>query len=141
MRDAVSSNPRYDVFRLTDALLAGRAKRALRILDGLKAEGAAPTLVLWAITRDLGLLAKLKFAFPNGAPNGSAMQRHGVWPRRQTLVRSALARFESSRLADLIVQAAETDRVIKGVQAGNPWQHLTGLAMGVVGPSRARAVS
>ncbi len=139
VREAVASNPRFDVFRLADALLAGEAGRALRILDGLRAEGVAPTLVLWAITRDLGLLAKLKFSARNGAVAGPALKRHGVWPRRQPLVKRALERFEPARLAELIAQAAETDRVIKGVQAGNAWQQLTALVLALLGRSgRAR---
>ena len=141
MRDAVASNPRFDVFRLTDALLAGQAKRALRILDGLRAEGAAPTLVLWAISRDLGLLSKLKFAARNGAVAAPVLKRHGVWPRRQPLVKSALERIETGRLTELITLAAETDRVIKGVQPGNAWQQLTSLVLAVLGrPGRAPAV-
>lgn len=141
VRDAVAANPRFDVFRLADALLAGQANRALRILDGLRAEGAAPTLVLWAISRDLGLLAKLKFAARNGAIAAPVLKRHGVWQRRQPLVRSALERLETARLTDLIVQAAETDRVIKGIQAGNAWQQLTSLVLAILGrPNRARAV-
>ena len=141
VRDAVASNPRFDVFRLADALLAGQAKRALRILDGLRAEGAAPSLVLWAISRDLGLLAKLKFAARNGAIAAPVLQRHGVWQRRQPLVKRALERLEAAPLTELIVQAAETDRVIKGVQAGNAWQQLTSLVLSILGrSSRARAV-
>ena len=140
VRDAVASNPRFDVFRLTDALLAGQAKRALRILDGLRAEGAAPSLVLWAISRDLGLLSKLKFAARNGALAAPVLKRHGVWPRRQPLVKGALDRIESARLTELIVQAAETDRVIKGVQPGNAWHRLTSLVLAVLGrPGHARS--
>ena len=141
VRDAVASNPRFDVFRLADALLAGQAKRALWILDGLRAEGAAPSLVLWAISRDLGLLSKLKFKARGGTVAAPVLRRHGVWPRRQPLVKSALERIETGRLAELIVQAAETDQVIKGVQPGNVWQRLTSLVLAVLGhPGRATAV-
>ena len=141
VRDAVASNPRFDVFRFADALLAGRAGRALRILDGLRAEGAAPSLVLWAISRDLSLLARIKSGGRNGADVASALTRLGVWRRRQPLVRSSLGRFQPPDLTKLIVQAAEADRVIKGVLPGNPWQHLTRLVVAVLGRSDgARAV-
>ena len=132
VQDAVASNPRFDVFRFGDALLAGRARRSLRILDGLRAEGVAPTLVLWAVSRDLCLLAKLKSAGPGRAQDATLLTRHGVWRRRQPLVRSALERFEPGRLTDLLVQATEVDRVIKGVQVGNPWQELTRLVVAVL---------
>jgi len=136
VRDAVASNPRFDVFRLADALLAGQESRALRILDGLRAEAAAPSLILWAISRDLGLLAKLKFASRNGTVAAPVWKRHGVWQRRQPLVRRALQRLEAACVAELLVQAAETDRVIKGVESGNPWRHLTSLVLAMLAAPR-----
>ena len=132
VQDAVASNPRFDVFRFADAVLAGNARRALRILDGLRAEGVAPTLVLWAVSRDLCLLAKLKSVGPGRAHDANSLTRHGVWRRRQPLVKSALQRFEPRRLTDLLVQATEVDRVIKGVQVGNPWQEMTRLIIAVL---------
>ena len=137
VRDAVAANPRFDVFRLADALLAGQARRALRVLEGLRAEGVAPTLVLWAIGRDLCLLARI--AVLGGDSRRADLARYGVWPRRQPLVRSALERFEPRQLTELLVQAAEVDGVIKGVQGGNPWQELTRLVIAVLRPGQSRA--
>jgi DNA polymerase III subunit delta len=39
---AVLNVARYDVFKLGEAVLSGQAARALRMLDGLRAEGEAP---------------------------------------------------------------------------------------------------
>jgi DNA polymerase-3 subunit delta len=57
--DAVANSSRYDVFKLVDAALGGDAKRALRILSGLRAEGIEPVIVVWALTRELRTLALL----------------------------------------------------------------------------------
>ena len=87
------------------------------------------------------MLSKLKFAARNGAVAAPVWKRHGVWPRRQPLVKGALERIESARLTELIVKAAETDRVIKGVQPGNAWQQLTSLVLALLGrPGRTTAV-
>ena len=43
---------RYDVDELRDALLAGDPGRCARLLDGLKAEGVAAPLVLWALATE-----------------------------------------------------------------------------------------
>jgi len=45
----VADSARFDVFGLGEAVLAGEAARALRVLAGLRAEGTEPTLVLWAL--------------------------------------------------------------------------------------------
>ena len=46
---SVADSARFDVFQLSEAVLAGTAARALRVLAGLRAEGTEPTLVLWAL--------------------------------------------------------------------------------------------
>jgi DNA polymerase-3 subunit delta len=43
---------RYDVSDLRDALKARDTVRAARTLEGLKAEDAAPPLVLWALANE-----------------------------------------------------------------------------------------
>ena len=50
---AVANSSRYDVYKLTDAAIAGDAPRAVKILGGLKAEGVEPVIVMWALTREL----------------------------------------------------------------------------------------
>jgi len=52
VRSAVLDVARYDVFKLGEALLAGDAARFIRMLDGLRGEGAAPALVLWALAEE-----------------------------------------------------------------------------------------
>lgn len=49
---AVLNVARYDVDSLREALAGGDAARCARVLEGLKAEGAAPPLVLWALANE-----------------------------------------------------------------------------------------
>jgi DNA polymerase-3 subunit delta len=136
--EAVASSARFDVFRLTDAVLAGDAARALRVLAGLRLEGVHPTLVLWALVRELSLLAKLKFASRSGQQLESIMRRNGVWQRRQPLVKQALGRFAWAELAELLRLAATTDRRLKGQGYGPHWEALTDLVLAAVSPARPR---
>ncbi len=53
LADAFGDSARYDVMRLTQAIAAGDAARALRILAGLRAEGDEPVRVLWWLVRAL----------------------------------------------------------------------------------------
>src|SRR6266403_1577774 len=50
---SVGDSARYDVFQLAEAAAGGEAERALRVLFGLKSEGVEPTLILWALVREL----------------------------------------------------------------------------------------
>jgi DNA polymerase-3 subunit delta len=124
---AVSNSARYDVFQLGEAALEGDAARSLRILDGLRAEGAEAPLVLWAICRELRGLAESR-ANP-GRPQGFGPQAE----RRGALLRRAAARTAGLPLEPLFVSAALADRQIKGQGRGDPWTSLTGLVAALAG--------
>jgi DNA polymerase III subunit delta len=49
---AVLNVARYDIGKLRQALVDGDPARCARVIDGLRAEGAAPPLVLWAIATE-----------------------------------------------------------------------------------------
>ena len=136
--EAVASNTRFDVFRLADAILAGNANRSITVLDGLRAEGIEPTLVSWALSRELCLLTRLKTAALQGDSEERAFSRHRVWPRRRPLVKKALQRYRLRQLTALLAQAAEVDHVIKGVNQGRPWDGLTQLVMAMLASDHLR---
>ena len=92
VNNAVVSSSRYDVYKLADAALAGDAKRAVKILGGLRAEGVAPVIVMWALTRELRTLSILDDTVRLGGDLGGAMQKNGVWRSRQGLVRQCMGR-------------------------------------------------
>lgn len=133
---AVGDNARFDVFRFGDAVLAGQMKRALRMLDRLKGEGLEPTLILWSLTRDLGLLYQLAQGIGRGVPENQAFKAAGVWPRRQPLLRRALSRLGLDQLRTLTAAAARADRIVKGQEYGQPWDTLGQLTQAMTRPRR-----
>jgi DNA polymerase-3 subunit delta len=112
---SVADSARFDVFQLSEAVLAGSGARALRVLAGLRAEGTEPTLVLWALVK---ALHDAWGATPSGggAPRG--------WQRAGALEQ---ARRRAPRMAfgELTARAARADRIIKGRVPGNAWDELT----------------
>jgi DNA polymerase-3 subunit delta len=138
---AVADSARFDVFRLTDALLDGNAARAFAVLAGLRREGTQAVLVSWALSREIGLLARLRLAVRQGQRADAALARAGVWRRRQPAVKKALARYDEPALRVLMAQAAVVDRIVKGAEPGRPWDALTGLLLAAFarGPSARRA--
>lgn len=131
---AVAESARFDVFGLTDAVVAGDAARAVRVLGALRREGAQPALVGWALAREIGLLARLRFAVDRGEPVDAALARQRVWRRRHPAVKRAVARHSWATLHALMVAAADADATIKGVAPGRPWDALTALVVAAVEP-------
>jgi len=134
VRDAVLDVARYDVFKLADAMLNRDVARIIRMLEGLKQEGEAPTLVLWTLTRELRILARLKQAQDNGIQPARMMREVGVWENRLGLVERALTHVKTDTLTHALHQAASIDRMIKGWEQGEPWAALQQLALTVAMP-------
>jgi DNA polymerase-3 subunit delta len=125
---SVGDSARYDVFQLAEAAAAGDAARALRVLMGLKSEGVEPTLILWAVVRELrGLWQARERNRLRSAARGSG------WNLAATPSARALGRLKHLKLAPLLRQASHTDRVIKGITPGDAWSALTGLTGALAG--------
>ncbi|MCB2071020.1 MAG: DNA polymerase III subunit delta, partial [Ottowia sp.] len=58
IESAVLNVARYDVFKLSEAVLAGQRERVQRMLDGLQAEGEPEVLVHYAIAEDIRALKR-----------------------------------------------------------------------------------
>lgn len=134
VQEAVAASARYDVFGLADAALGGDGARALTMLAGLKAEGVAPALVLWALTRDIRIMAHVSFDVAGGRPARKALADKRLWKKKHSLVESALRRLGRRSSERLLLHAGATDRIIKGPRHGEAWlmlRHLTAMLAGV----------
>ncbi|MBA1198328.1 DNA polymerase III subunit delta [Pseudomonas plecoglossicida] len=135
VQSAVADSARFDVFGLVDAILKGDATHALRMLEGLRGEGVEPPVILWALARELRLLAGIALQFSQGIPLDKAFSqaRPPVWDKRRPLVSKALQRLSAQRWAQLLQDAQRIDAQIKGQAPGSPWTGLTRLALLMAG--------
>lgn len=132
---AVADSARFDVFGLIDAALNGEAGHALRMLEGLRGEGVEPPVILWALARELRLLATIAQQYGQGMPldKAFASARPPVWDKRRPLVSKALQRHSAKRWAQLLLDAQRIDAQIKGQAAGDPWTGLNLLTLAICG--------
>jgi len=128
---AVADSARYDPFELADAALMGDARRVLKILRGLEGEGVHPNVILWALTRDIRVLADYSALQADGHSPQAALQ--GVWKNRQSMLHRAARRFDADGWAGLLRHCARVDRVAKGIGEGNAWEELLQLALNLAG--------
>lgn len=135
---AVADSSRFDIFKLGDAAIGGDARRALRILGGLRAEGIDAVPVLWALTREIRVLARLADYVDAGTDLSSAMQKCGVWRNRQGLVRSCVGRHRRATFNRLMQMLRSADAAAKGQQAGDPWALASEIVL-LLAAGRARA--
>ncbi|MES9992453.1 MAG: DNA polymerase III subunit delta [Candidatus Thiodiazotropha sp.] len=133
--EAVADSARFDIFTLVDTLLEGNVVKGLRILHGLKAEGVAAPVVLWALSREIRTLAEMGFNIGSGKSVEKVMAEHRVWDRRKPILRKAL-RHNVDHWQQMLVECAYTDRAIKGLEQADPWLLLQQLARGMAGSPR-----
>jgi len=130
---AISDSARFDVFNLIDTALQGNKQRVIRILTSLKGENIEPTLILWALARELRNLATMAHSLTMGSALERILQEQRVWEKRKPLIRAALQRHHLNNWHTLILYASNIDRMIKGVKSGNVWDELQRLSLAIAG--------
>ena len=132
IESAVLNVARYDVFKLSDAVLAGQIIRVQRMLDGLQAEGEAAVLVHYTLAEDIRALKRVKDAMNRGSPLPMALREQRVWGTRERLFERVLPRLSDAVLAALLQAAHQVDGVVKGLKSPDwptePWAALQQLA-------------
>jgi DNA polymerase-3 subunit delta len=135
IRDAVLNVARYDVFKLNEAMLSGDVARLARMLEGLKAEGEALPLVLWAVAEEVRTLLKLKSGVAQGRPLGALLKECRIWGPRERMMEPALRRMQLSTLETALQEAAQVDKMVKGLRAkafaGDAWDAMLQLGLKV----------
>ncbi len=129
IQTAVTDNARFDIFSLIDSALLGKTNRVLRILQNLADEDTEPTLILWALTRELRTLSELQKKIAEGSSLASLFSSFRIWEKRQPNVKAALQRHKKNDLWSLLIDAAKVDRIIKGAEVGNIWDELRNLVI------------
>jgi len=135
VESAVMNVARYDVFKLSEAVLAGQVARVQRMLDGLQAEGEAAVLVHYTLAEDIRALKRVKDAMAEGRPLPMALREQRIWGVREKLFERVLPKLSTARLAQLLKNAHQADGIVKGLKVADwptdPWQALQRLALRV----------
>ena len=130
---AVLNVARYDVFKLGEAVLAGQVGRALRMLQGLQAEGEAAVLVHWTLSEDIRALKRVKDAVAGGQPLPMALRDARVWGNKERLFERVVPLLRPTALTELVQAAHICDGLVKGLRHPNwptdPWAGLQRLVL------------
>ena len=133
VESAVLNVARYDVFKLSEAVLAGQVLRVQRMLDGLEAEGTAAVLVHWALSDDIRALKRVADAMAAGRPLPMALREARVWGAKEKLYERVLGHLAPSAAGRLLQSAHLVDGIAKGLKVPDwpqdAWEALHRLAL------------
>ena len=145
VESAVTNVARYDVFKLSEAVLGGHALRVQRMLDGLQAEGEAEVLVHYTLSEDIRALKRVKDAMGQGRPLPMALREQRVWGAKERLFERVLPRLSEPAIAQLLQSAHLVDGIVKGLKQPDwptsGWQALHRLALQLCSLCAAPAVA
>lgn len=122
IREAVTDVSRFDRDQLLEAIHDGDAARIARVVECLEAEGEPLPLLLWQLTEELRLMMALA---SNQRP------RRYLTPERSSALQQTARRHNAASFDRELLRAHRIDRMIKGVETGNPWDGIVDLALGL----------
>ena len=122
IREAVTDVSRFERDALIDAMHAGDAGKVSRVVASLKAEGEPLPLLLWTLSEEL----RKVMAIASG-------QRPRGWlsPERAEALARIARRHDRASIDRELLRAHRIDRMIKGVEPGDPWDSVVELALGI----------
>ena len=115
MTDSVANVSRYSTVSLLAAIHAGDTARIARTLDGLKAENEPTVLILWMLTNELRQLLRSVGVTQSGRAAFGGKVRD---------IEKLSKKHSAGSLVRLNKQAAQIDRMIKGVNSHDVWDAL-----------------
>jgi DNA polymerase-3 subunit delta len=124
IRDAVTDVSRFERDTLLEAIHGGDAGRVARVVESLEGEGEPLPLLLWTLTEELRLMMALA---ANQRP------RRFLPPERMAMLQKSARRHRAETFDRELLRAHRIDRMIKGVETGDPWDSVIDLALGLAG--------
>ncbi len=122
IRDAVTEVARFERDALLEAIHGGDVARIVRVVAALRAGAEPLPLLLWTLAEELRLMMALAA--------GQRPRRFLPSARSEALARTARRHDRASFHRELL-RAHRIDRMIKGVEPGDPWENVVELALGL----------
>jgi len=124
IRDAVTDVSRFERDTLVEAIHAGDVSRIARAVASLRAEDEPLPLLLWTLAEELRLLITIA---------GGQRPRRYLPPDRAAAVARTAGKHTPATFDRELLRAHRIDRMIKGVETGDPWDNMIELALGIAG--------
>lgn len=131
-QEVIEQSAQFTPFQWVDALLAGKIKRAIRILHHLKNEEIQAVVLLRIIQKELMILLEISRSPSPIQPNQplfkgnlrTEFDRLKIWQNRRPLYQDAVNRLSYAQLFQLIQTLASLEKQVKQDFSDDIWQDL-----------------
>ena len=124
IRESVTDVARFERDTLIDAIHGDDPSRVVRVVASLEAEGEPLPLLLWTLAEELRLLMAI---------SAGQRPRRFTPPERMERLNRTARKHSSATFDRELLRAHTIDRMITGVETGDPWSSVVELALGISG--------
>jgi DNA polymerase III subunit delta len=114
----------FSIYELGDALLAGQAAHAIRMLRQMIQSQQEPTLVLWLLAQEIRKLIQLHHLSQQAIPFQAACQQLNIWAQKIENYQKAYQRLSLKALYGLLQQCQNIDEQLKSNRQSILWHTL-----------------
>jgi len=125
----------FTPYHWIDALIMGKTKRSMHILQQLKMNDIEPLILLRVIQRELIQLINLK-KYANGHNLKMAYDAYKVWQNRRNMMTPYLNRINLEQLYQTLQKLTEIEIILKYDYQSPVWEQLDTLSMLFIGQVR-----
>lgn len=119
---------RYDIFALSEKIIAQDIVNTQRILSRLMDSGEEIVLLLWVVSRELRVIQSIRANMQQKSWS-QLCSEHRLWGARAASMQQFVKQLDSARLAKWHNLALTIDLQIKGQKHGDAWMSLQWLVM------------
>jgi DNA polymerase-3 subunit delta len=124
IREAVTDVSRFERDALLEAIHGNDPGRIPRVVAGLKAGAEPLPLLLWVLAEEVRAMMAI---------TAGQRSRRFLSPARMESLNRTARRHNAASFHRELLRAHKIDRMIKGVETGDPWENIVELAMGIAG--------
>lgn len=139
LEEALSRHNHFTTFNWIDALLAGKANRAQRIVRQLQAEGVEPVILIRSVQKEFSQLLKMHQDLTQNSIN-QAFEKHRVWQNKRPFYNAALTRLPAGRIYQLLSLLTQAEVQAKTQYDESVWSTIHQLSLETCSPDIKLAI-
>ena len=128
LEEALSRHNHFTIFHWVDALLAGKANRAQRILHQLEAEGIESIILIRSIHKEFSQLIDMHQDL-TGMSMNQLFEKRRIWQNKRPLYNAALTRLSPQRLYSLLSLLTQAEIQAKTQYGQSVWPTIHQLSL------------
>ncbi len=139
LEEALSRHNHFTTFNWIDALLAGKANRAQRILRQLEAEGVEAVILIRSVQKEFKQLLSMHQDLTKMNVN-QVFEKYRVWQNKRPLYNAALTRLSASRIFKLVSLLTQAEIKAKTQYDESVWPTMHQLSLETCSPDIKLAI-